>query len=189
MIVRPILLALLLGQLLLWPRESVAAVPGCPQLVIPISPSHTAVLEAPPNLRALLQTLIATSFNLAYNAWAQRLGQPDIVVRSDPDAWREVPEFVELVRVGRLYLPYLREKLQVGDFRAVLVVECVTGLSSDQLYPTPLPAPGSFGLQDVAKLWLMNGGPLIENACKAGCSANAACEQKCVDDRQQYWGP
>jgi hypothetical protein len=184
MIIRPVLIAVLLTQLFLASRPSVAAVPGCPTLLQPIPSPGAAIFEGP-----IPPALVTTLFNLAYNAWAQRIGQPDIVIRSDTNAWRKVPEFVELIRLGKLYLPYLRQKLQAGDFRAVVAIECITGISSVLLYPQTMPAPGTFGTQDVANLWLMNGGQLIENQCRAACSANAACEQKCADDRQQYWGP
>jgi hypothetical protein len=184
MIIRPVLIAALLAQLFLAPHQSVAAVPGCPTLLRPIPSSEIGIYEG-----AIPPALTAAMFSIAYNAWAQRISQPDIIVRSDTDAWRRVPEFAALIRGGKLFLPYLRQTLQAGDFRLVVAIECITGISSTLLYPSPMPAPGTFGMQDVAILWHMSGGDLIEKECRAACSGATACEQKCVADRQQYWGP
>jgi hypothetical protein len=127
---------------------------------------------------------------MAYNAFIQRIEQPDIAVRSDSyAAWKEVREFNELTRLGKSYIPYVLERLRAGDFRMVPVIECITNIRSVNLYPSPLPPPGQFGAQDVAALWLAQGAQFVLNECKARCSGNTACEATCDQDRQQYWRP
>jgi hypothetical protein len=171
-----------LAHLALGAYPSKAAGPVCPIFLQPLlQPGALTALGPPP------RGLIGALFTVAYTAWSDRISRPDIAIHSNPNVWKTVPEFAELTRAGKLYLPFILEKLREGDFRLVPVIECITRIHSVRLYPNPMPLPGTFGLQDVATLWVTNGAQVVEAECRAGCAANAACEQKCSDERQQYW--
>jgi len=171
--------------------------PQCPVTIItPGTPSAGGFFPGPPP-----PALVATMFNFTYTRWSERVSRPDVAVSSDTEAWKRVPEFQDLIRPKKLFLPFILDRLRAGDFRLVPAIECITGIDSVRLYPTPMPQVGTFGLQDVAALWVANcnrtggpngacGGQVVEDECRAQCAAgDTACEQKCSDERQQYWGP
>jgi hypothetical protein len=185
MIGRSFVITVVFVQLALWIYQHASAAAECPQpTIIPIPPPGQPTFPGP-----LPPGLASALFNHYYTVWSDRLLQPDIAIRSDPDAWTEVVEFEGLYRPGKLFLPFILERLKAGDFRLVVALECITGINSVRLYPTPMPPPGTFGLQEVAALWAAKGGQVVETECRAHCAGDAACEQKCSDERQQYWGP
>jgi hypothetical protein len=159
--------------------------PVCPTIVQPIPTSTAPTVSAP-----IFPALVAALFYNSYNAWNQRIEQPDIALRSDADiAWKQVREFIPLTALGKPYIPYVMAEMRAGDFRLVPAIECITGVHSEYLYPSPLPPAGEFGLQDVAALWVANGAQVVEDICKTRCGNVVACQDNCTADRQQYWGP
>lgn len=118
--------------------------------------------KSPPSARTLTagrpwfpQAPIARNhFDTIYNKWRQRIEQPDIRLQSDTRAVTKVPEFSSLVGLGEPAVPFLLERLRQGYFFAVPVLEAVSRVPSSRLYPNPMPPVGTFGLQDVAQLWL-----------------------------------
>jgi hypothetical protein len=156
--------------------------PVCPTTIQPMIPSTTPTAPIFPGL-------VTALFYNSYIAWSQRIEQPDIAFQSDGIAWKQVREFIPLTALGKLYIPYVMAEMKAGDFRLVSVIECITGVHSEHLYPNPLPPPGQFGLQDVAALWVTSGAAAVENVCKTRCASDLACQDNCEADRQQYWGP
>src|SRR5258708_4138348 len=109
-----VIMAATAALLTLGSHKSHSAGPQCPQFITPITPSGVGIVPGPPP-----PGLVAVLFNFMYTKWSERIDKPDLAVTSNTDAWKGVPEFVDLIRPRKLFLPFILERLKAGDFRLV----------------------------------------------------------------------
>src|SRR2546421_12248492 len=109
MISRSVLIVAVIAHLVLGSHQFALAEPNCPApTIIPISPPDVPTFPGP-----IPPGLLASVFHRAYTAWSDRLEKPDIALRSDPDAWTQVPEFRELRK--KPFLPFILERMKAGE--------------------------------------------------------------------------
>lgn len=100
-----------------------------------------------------------SSFEATYTAFVARMGQDDMLNRSD-GSYASLPEFQAIVGQGKASLPFVFEKIAAGDVRLNRAAALVTGVKifaairADPQKKSWGPGHPPFGAQDTAKLWL-----------------------------------